>query len=83
METDVECYICGGAGCRVCKHSGWIEIGGSGMVHPNVLINGGYDPAVWSGFAFGLGIERMNLNVYDVRDIRLFWQNDLRLLQQF
>lgn len=83
METDVECYICGGHGCRVCKHSGWIEIGGSGMVHPNVLRNGGYDPALWSGFAFGLGIERMNLNVYDVRDIRLFWQNDLRLLQQF
>jgi phenylalanyl-tRNA synthetase alpha chain len=83
METDVECFLCGGSGCRVCKYSGWIEIGGSGMVHPNVLRNGGYDPTEWSGFAFGLGIERMNLNLYDVRDIRLFWQNDLRLLEQF
>lgn len=83
MEVDVECYICGGKGCRICKYAGWIEIAGSGMVHPEVLRNGGYDPAVWSGFAFGMGPERITMNRHDINDIRNFWGNDLRFLEQF
>lgn len=83
MEIDVECFLCGGAGCRVCKYSGWIEIAGSGMVHPTVLANGGYDPAEWSGFAFGMGPERMTMNKHGINDIRYFWGNDLRFLEQF
>lgn len=83
MEVDAECYICGGAGCRICKYSGWIEIAGSGMMHPTVLKNGGYDPKVWSGFAFGMGPERITLNKHSIADIRYFWQNDLRFLEQF
>ncbi len=83
MEVDAECYICGGKGCRICKYSGWIEIAGSGMMHPTVLKNGGYDPAVWSGFAFGMGPERITLNKHNIPDIRYFWQNDLRFLEQF
>ena len=83
MEVDVECFLCGGDGCRVCKYAGWIEIAGAGMVHPNVLRNGGYDPSVWSGFAFGMGPERMTMNMHNIQDIRYFWQNDLRFLEQF
>ncbi len=83
MEVDVECFVCGGQGCRICKYSGWLEIAGSGMVHPNVLRNGGYDPTVWSGFAFGMGPERMTLLKYAIDDIRNFWANDLRFLEQF
>lgn len=83
MEVDVECFLCGGDGCRVCKYAGWIEIAGCGMVHPNVLRNGGYDPSQWSGFAFGMGPERTAMNRYDIQDIRYFWGNDLRFLQQF
>lgn len=83
MEVDVECFVCGGDGCRICKYSGWLEIAGSGMVHPNVLRNGGYDPTVWSGFAFGMGPERMTLLKYAIDDIRNFWANDLRFLEQF
>ncbi len=83
MEIDVECFLCGGKGCRVCKYSGWIEIAGSGMVHPTVLANGGYDPAEWSGFAFGMGPERMTMNKHSITDIRYFWGNDLRFLEQF
>jgi phenylalanyl-tRNA synthetase alpha chain len=83
MEVDVECFICGGQGCRVCKYSGWIEIAGSGMVHPIVLQNGGYDPTRWSGFAFGMGPERMAMNKHNINDIRHFWGNDLRFLEQF
>ena len=83
MEVDVECFLCGGKGCRVCKYSGWIEIAGSGMVHPTVLQNGGYDPAEWSGFAFGMGPERMTMNKHGITDIRYFWGNDLRFLEQF
>lgn len=83
MEVDVECFLCGGKGCRVCKYSGWIEIAGAGMVHPVVLQNGGYDPTEWSGFAFGMGPERMTMNKHDIKDIRYFWQNDLRFLEQF
>lgn len=83
MEVDMECFICGGEGCRVCKYSGWLEIAGSGMIHPNVLRNGGYDPTEWSGFAFGMGPERATMLKHDIRDIRYFWGNDLRFLNQF
>lgn len=83
MEIDIECYLCGGSGCNVCKYSGWIEIAGSGMVHPTVLRNGGYDPSEWSGFAFGMGPERAILNKHGIKDIRYFWSNDLRFLEQF
>ncbi len=83
MEVDVECIICGGDGCAVCKQTGWIEIAGCGMVHPVVLQNGGYDPTVWSGFAFGMGPERIAMNKHGIQDIRYFWQNDLRFLEQF
>jgi phenylalanyl-tRNA synthetase alpha chain len=83
MEVDVECIICGGDGCAVCKQTGWIEIAGCGMVHPVVLQNGGYDPTVWSGFAFGMGPERITMNKHGIQDIRYFWQNDLRFLEQF
>lgn len=83
MEVDVECFLCGGDGCRVCKYTGWLEIAGSGMVHPVVLRNGGYDPTVWSGFAFGMGPERIAMLKHDINDIRYFWSNDLRFLEQF
>jgi phenylalanyl-tRNA synthetase alpha chain len=83
MEVDVECFLCGGAGCRVCKYTGWLEIAGAGMVHPNVLRNGGYDPSVWSGFAFGMGPERATMLKHGITDIRYFWGNDLRFLEQF
>ncbi|MYD09373.1 MAG: phenylalanine--tRNA ligase subunit alpha [Chloroflexi bacterium] len=83
MEVDVECFLCGGEGCRVCKYTGWLEIAGSGMVHPTVLRNGGYDPNVWSGFAFGMGPERITMLKHGIQDIRYFWGNDLRFLQQF
>jgi len=83
MEVDVECFLCGGKGCRVCKYTGWLEIAGSGMVHPDVLRNGGYDPSVWSGFAFGMGPERITMLKHGIQDIRYFWGNDLRFLQQF
>ncbi len=83
MEVDVECILCGGHGCRVCKYTGWLEIAGCGMVHPVVLQNGGYDPAEWSGFAFGMGPERMAMLKHGIQDIRYFWQNDLRFLEQF
>ncbi len=83
MEVDVECILCGGTGCNVCKHTGWLEIAGCGMVHPVVLENGGYDPREWSGFAFGMGPERMAMLKHGINDIRYFWQNDLRFLAQF
>lgn len=83
MEVDVECILCEGQGCSVCKYTGWLEIAGCGMVHPVVLENGGYDPAEWSGFAFGLGPERMTMQIHGIDDIRYFWQNDLRFLEQF
>lgn len=82
-EFDCSCGICGGAGCRTCGGDGWIEIGGCGMVHPNVLRNGGIDPERWSGYAWGFGIERMALLKYNVSDIRLFYENDLRFLEHF
>ena len=83
MEVDVECFLCDGEGCRVCKYTGWLEIAGSGMVHPTVLRNGGYDPSVWSGFAFGMGPERITMLKHGIQDIRYFWGNDLRFLKQF
>jgi phenylalanyl-tRNA synthetase alpha chain len=82
-EMDVECLLCGGAGCGVCKHSGWLEILGCGMVHPRVLTNGGYDPTQFSGFAFGMGPERITMLYHRIEDIRYFWANDLRFLEQF
>jgi phenylalanyl-tRNA synthetase alpha chain len=82
-EFDVECFLCGGNGCGVCKGSGWLEIGGCGMVHPVVLRNGGYDPERYSGFAFGLGPQRMTMLRHHIEDIRYFFQNDLRFLEQF
>ncbi len=83
IEADMDCILCGGRGCRVCKYSGWLEIAGAGMVHPVVLLNGGYDPEEWSGFAFGLGVERPAMLKYGIDDIRQFYRNDLRFLRQF
>lgn len=82
-EMDVECFICGGKGCAVCKRSGWLEIVGSGMVHPTVLANGGYDPNRYTGFAFGMGPERQFMLRHKINDIRYFWGNDIRFLEQF
>jgi phenylalanyl-tRNA synthetase alpha chain len=82
-QMDVECIICDGKGCGVCKYTGFLEILGSGMVHPTVLRNGGYDPAQWSGFAFGMGTERIAMLKHRIEDIRYFWGNDLRFLEQF
>ena len=82
-EFDFSCFKCGGKGCRICKQSGWIELGGSGMVHPNVLRAVGVDPEVYSGFAFGLGIDRMVALMYGLDDIRLLFENDVRFLEQF
>ncbi len=82
-EMDVSCFLCDGAGCPVCKQTGWLEILGCGMVHPTVLHNGGYDPEIYTGFAFGLGPERIAMLKYGIDDIRQFWNNDLRFLQQF
>jgi phenylalanyl-tRNA synthetase alpha chain len=82
-ELDIECFICGGEGCSVCKYTGWLEVLGCGMVHPVVLQNGGYDPTRYTGFAFGLGTERITLLRHQINDIRNFWANDLRFLEQF
>ncbi|WP_421798108.1 phenylalanine--tRNA ligase subunit alpha [Haliscomenobacter sp.] len=82
-EMDVSCFICNAKGCRVCKHSGWVEILGCGMVDPQVLINCGIDPEEYSGFAFGMGIERQAMMLYTITDIRLLFENDVRFLKQF
>ncbi len=82
-EMDIQCVMCKGAGCRVCSHTGWLEILGSGMIDPAVYAFVGYDPEVWSGFAFGMGVERLAMLRYGIDDIRLFFENDLRFLQQF
>jgi phenylalanyl-tRNA synthetase alpha chain len=82
-DVSVSCPFCGAKGCKVCKYSGWIEILGSGMVHPNVLENVGYDSEKYSGFAFGLGLERIAIGMFGIPDIRLFYQNDIRFLSQF
>jgi phenylalanyl-tRNA synthetase alpha chain len=83
IEVDMDCIVCGGAGCGLCKRTGWLEILGAGMVHPVVLGNGGYDPERFGGFAFGMGPERIAMLTYAIDDIRQFWANDLRFLQQF
>jgi phenylalanyl-tRNA synthetase alpha chain len=83
FEFDVSCGICGGAGCKSCRHKGWVEVGGCGMVHPQVLRNGGIDPETWNGYAWGFGIERMAMQKHNVEDIRLFYESDLRFLEQF
>ena len=82
-EVDYSCFKCGGLGCRICKNSGWIELGGSGMVHPNVLSAVNVDPEIFTGFAFGLGIDRMCALMYGLDDIRLLFENDVRFLEQF
>lgn len=82
-EVDIECFVCGGKGCSVCKRSGWLEILGCGMVHPIVLENGGYDPNIYTGFAFGIGPERITMLRNRIDDIRYFWANDIRFLEQF
>ncbi|MFC6316035.1 phenylalanine--tRNA ligase subunit alpha [Lapidilactobacillus achengensis] len=83
IEVDISCFACGGKGCSVCKHTGWIEVLGAGMVHPNVLRGAGVDPVEFGGFAFGLGPDRFAMLKYGVNDIREFYQNDLRFLHQF
>jgi phenylalanyl-tRNA synthetase alpha chain len=83
IEPDVSCGICGGAGCRTCKHTGWIEMGGAGMVDPRVFVNVGLDPDEWSGFAFGCGIERVAQLRHDIPGVRAIWDGDLRVLRQF
>lgn len=83
MEVAMDCIVCGGAGCSLCKGTGWLEILGSGMVHPQVLENGGYDPEIFSGFAFGMGPERIAMLKYGIEDIRVFYSNDLRFAEQF
>jgi phenylalanyl-tRNA synthetase alpha chain len=83
FEFDVTCGICGGAGCKSCRHKGWLEVGGCGMVHPQVLRNGGIDPEQWNGYAWGFGIERMAMLKHNVDDIRLFYESDFRFIEQF
>jgi len=82
-EMDISCSLCGGAGCNVCKHSGWVEILGCGMVDPQVLTNCGIDSKIYTGFAFGMGVERIAMLKYGIKDIRLFFENDLRFIRQF
>jgi phenylalanyl-tRNA synthetase alpha chain len=82
-EIDISCFICHGSGCNICKHSGWVEIAGSGMVDPNVLENSNIDPEEYTGFAFGMGIERITMLKYGINDLRLFFENDVRFLKQF
>ena len=82
-EVDVSCFMCGGKGCRLCKGDGWIEILGAGMVHPNVLAGCGIDPEIYSGFAFGMGLERVTMIRYNIDDMRLLYENDVRFLAQF
>ena len=82
-EADIQCVFCSGNGCRVCKQTGWLEVLGCGMVHPNVLTACGVDPGRYQGYAFGLGIDRLTMLRYAVNDLRLFFENDLRFLAQF
>jgi phenylalanyl-tRNA synthetase alpha chain len=83
LEADLQCTVCGGSGCRLCKQSGWVEVIPGGMIHPNVLRNGGIDPIRYSGFAFGAGVDRIAALWYRIPDIRLLYENDLRFLEQF
>jgi phenylalanyl-tRNA synthetase alpha chain len=80
---DITCYLCNGKGCRICKHSGWLEVLGSGMVHPHVFQAVGYDAEKYTGYAFGMGIERTALLRYGIDDIRILYENDVRFLKQF
>ena len=82
-EVDVTCFVCGGSGCRVCKNEGYIEILGAGMVHPNVLRAGGIDPEIYTGFAFGMGVERIAMTKFNISDLRYLYENDVRFLEQF
>ena len=82
-EADIECVMCGGTGCRVCSHTGWLEVLGCGMVHPNVFKHVSIDTEKYIGFAFGMGVERLAMLRYGVNDLRLFYENDLRFLKQF
>ena len=82
-EMAIDCFACGGSGCRLCGNTGWIEIMGAGMVHPDVLRRVDYDPDIYAGFAFGMGVERIAMLRYGIDDIRLFYSNDLRFLRQF
>jgi phenylalanyl-tRNA synthetase alpha chain len=83
FETDLSCFKCEGKGCNICKNSGWIEMGGSGLVHPFVLKSTGIDPEIWKGFAFGFGIDRLVMLKYGVDDIRMLYNSDLRVINQF
>ena len=83
VEVDIHCMACHGKGCRLCKHTGWLEVAGAGMIHPEVLKNGGIDPEEYSGYAWGMGLERLAMLIYGVKDIRHFTENDLRFLAQF
>jgi phenylalanyl-tRNA synthetase alpha chain len=82
-EIHISCAVCGGDGCSTCRSTGWLEVAGAGMVHPNVFRNVGYDPETWTGYAFGMGVERIAMLKYGINDIRLFYENDLRFLKQF
>jgi phenylalanyl-tRNA synthetase alpha chain len=82
-EVDMSCVFCAGKGCRTCKQTGWMEIAGCGMVHPNVLRSSGIDPERYTGYAFGMGIDRLAMLRYGVNDLRMFFENDLRFLRQF
>ena len=83
VEVDVSCFKCNGKGCSLCKNTGWIELLGAGMVHPNVLIDSGYDPTIYNGFAFGMGIDRLAMMKYGITDIRYMYTDDIRFLKQF
>ena len=83
IEVDISCFLCKAKGCRICKNTGWLETGGAGMIHPNVLKYGNIDPEKYSGFAWGLGVERLAMLEYGIEDIRSFTNNDMRLLNQF
>lgn len=83
MEVDVTCLVCEGKGCAICKHSGWLEIAGAGMIHPEVLKNGGVDPEEYTGYAWGMGVDRLVMIKHGIKDIRIFTQNDIRFLSQF
>jgi phenylalanyl-tRNA synthetase alpha chain len=81
--VDIGCILCAGSGCRVCKGSGWLEVLGAGMVNPRVFEMVGYDPEMYTGFAFGMGVERITMLRYSIDDIRMFYENDIRFLRQF
>ena len=83
VELDIKCFKCKGEGCNLCKNTGWITVGGAGMVHPNVLKNCGYDPEIWTGFAFGFGVERLSMLKYGIDDVRTFYTNDLRYTNNY